>query len=218
MRSALAALLALLVVGAALAQAGSVTMTLTTARNVNGVLVLMFAGTVSSGAAGEEVEVVGQDCGGRGFRALALAETRPGGGWQVQNPEPAPTYRTWPWHSGMTFRARWEGRLSEPVVLRFPARIYAERVRGRRAWRVSVYESSLVPMKGKVVELQRRTEGGWARYRRGRLVHKPSLSRGAGNNEVTFQVAARGLTLRAFLPRASALPCFLPAATAPWRT
>jgi hypothetical protein len=73
-------------------------------------------------------------------------------------------------------------------------------------------------MAGRIVELQRRTGSAWVRYRTARLVHKASFDRGPYNNEAVFNVPARNLRLRAYLPRASALPCWLPAATAPWRS
>jgi hypothetical protein len=200
------------------AQPDAVSLHLSTYRNVNGVLVLVFAGTVSSGSAGQTVEVTGQDCGGQGFRALAAAQTRPGGGWRLENPESTAPYRTFPWSSGTTFRARWNDDVSEPVALRFPAPISASKVSGRRAWRVFVSSTSLVNMAGRIVELQRRTGSAWVRYRTARLVHKASFDRGPYNNEAVFNVPARNLRLRAYLPRASALPCWLPAATAPWRS
>nr|MBA2641691.1 hypothetical protein [Actinomycetota bacterium] len=73
--------------GSAASGADTVTLLFSQYRNVNGVLVLVFSGTVSNGTAGEEVEVVGQDCGVQGFRLIGGTRTRAGGGWQVQNPE-----------------------------------------------------------------------------------------------------------------------------------
>ncbi len=220
MRRVAAALLVALVAApvAALAQSGGVTLSLDQYRDVNGVRTLVFSGVVSSGAVGETVELLGQDCGGRGSRLLGGAETRQGGRWQLENPEHVAPYRTFAWASGLAFRARWRDRISDPVVLRLPAGISATKVAGRRAWRVSVPSTSQVKMAGKIVELQRRVGSGWTRYRRAELIHRASFERGPYNNEAVFPVDARGLRLRAFLPRASALPCFLPAATPSWRS
>jgi hypothetical protein len=212
----LACLLAAPVV--AQAQSDSVTLSIGQYRNVNKVLVLVFRGAVSSGAAGEEVEVVGRDCGQQGYRLISGAKTRAGGGWQVENPSVDPPRWT-PVDSGMTFRARWRSHVSEPVVWRAPAPIFALQVPGRRAWKVSVNAyPGRASLKGHVVEVQRRVEGRWVRFRRGPLVHKPSFDLGAFNYEAVFPIAARGLRLRAYIPARSALPCYLPAATPSWRS
>jgi hypothetical protein len=216
-----AAIVALLLVtasSAALAQSDAVTLSLSQYRDVNGVRTLVFSGAIASGAAGQTVELLGRDCGAEGLRLLGGAQTRDGGRWQLENPEHDAPYRTFRWSSGIAFRARWKEQLSDPVVLRFPAGISATKVPGRRAWRVSVPSSPQADMAGKIVELQRRAGSGWVRYRRAKLVHRASFERGPYNNEAVFPVEARGLRLRAFLPRASALPCFLPAATDSWRS
>jgi hypothetical protein len=116
--------------GAALAQADAVTMSLAQYRDGNGVRVLVFTGTISNGRSGESVEVLGQDCGARGFRVLGGAQTRTGGGWEHQNPEQVAPWRSWVWGSGITFRARWSDKLSEPVVLRLPAAVWAVKLPG----------------------------------------------------------------------------------------
>lgn len=92
LRVGVAAIVVLLLASSGLAatRADTVTLVFSQYRNVNGVLVLVFSGTVSNGAAGEEVEVVGQDCGGQGYRLIGGARTRAGGGWQVQNPSSEP--------------------------------------------------------------------------------------------------------------------------------
>ena len=51
-----------------------------------------------------------------------------------------------------------------------------------------------------------------------RLGRKPSLKLGAYNHEAVFEVPARGLSLRAFLPAKSAAPCYLAGASDPWRS
>lgn len=207
-----------LVVGVALARSDAVTLSLSQYRNENGVGVLVFSGTVSSGSVGQTVELVGRDCGGRGYRILSETQTRAGGGWRIENPESTPPWRSFSWRSGMTFRARWGDELSEPIALRLPAGIGASKIAGRRAWRVFVSSSPLVPMAGRLVELQRSVGTSWVRFQRKRLVHKASFTLGPYNNEAVFPVERRGLRLRAFLPRASALPCFLPAASDPWHS
>jgi hypothetical protein len=197
-----------------------VTLSFSQYRNVNGVLVSVFRGTISSGAAGETVDLLVQDCGARGSRIAGGTQTRAGGGWEIQNPEATPPWRSWPFYSGSTFRARWHGQLSEPVEYRLAAPVFARKVPGKHSWRVHVSDpaASTMKMAGKTVELQRRVGQRWIRYQRARLVHKASFTLGPYNNEAVFEVPRRGLRLRGFLPRASALPCYLPAATEPWRS
>ena len=50
------------------------------------------------------------------------------------------------------------------------------------------------------------------------LVRKASLRWGAFNHQATFTVPTRRLRLRAFLPEASASPCYVPGGSAPWRS
>jgi hypothetical protein len=68
--------------------------------------------------------------------------------------------------------------------------------------------------------LQRRSHGAWVRYRSARLAHKPLLAPGGGayNYQAVFAVPARSLILRAYLPAASAAPCYLAGASKPWRS
>lgn len=215
-----ATLLVLLACASAAAQSDAVTMSLGQYRNVNGVRVLVFSGAVASGAAGQTVEVLGQDCGGRGYRLIGAAETRVGGGWQLENPSAVPPYRSTPVGSGMSFRARWKEQQSDPVVFRTPAWIWARQVSGRRAWEVHVSPEApvAVSMSGKVVQLQRRIGSRWVVYRSAKLVRKATFELGAYNHQAIFGVPQRGLRLRGFLPRKSALPCYQPAATEPWRS
>jgi hypothetical protein len=73
-------------------------------------------------------------------------------------------------------------------------------------------------MKGKWVHLQRLRAGTWKTIARKKLVRKPSLVWGAFNHEVFFPLTARGWTLRAYLPRKSALPCYKATTTSQWRS
>lgn len=204
----------------AASRADGVTMVFSQYRNANGVLVLLFSGTVASSAPGETVDLLERSCGQRDYRLTWSTQTRAGGGWQVQNPEQDAPWRSTRVDSGTTFRARWNGHFSDPYLWRLPAPIGAIKIPGRRAWRVLVSPPWLanVSMKGKIVELQRWSGRRWVRYRRARLAHKPSYDYGAFNHEAVFAVSKRGLRLRAFLPARSAAPCYLAGATQPWRS
>jgi len=202
-------------------QGDAVTMVVTEYRDVSsGLLVHRFSGVAGGGAAGEVVDIVGRDCGSKpgDIRLIAQTLTRAGGGYQVENPEQVYPYRAVRVDSGIEFRARWKGQLSDPYVWRKQAFLAVTKVPKRRAWKVhALPPNAFVSMQGKVVELQRNIAGRWVRYRRAKLVRKPN-GFGALNHEARFNVPKRGLRLRAVLPTPSALPCFLKTVTPPWRS
>jgi hypothetical protein len=146
-------------------------------------------------------------------------QTTVGGGWRLQNPPDNGIQPAFTWESGATFRARWNGRLSNPVTLRLPAQMWVKKV-GRRAWKVHVFAGRLgsVAFAGKTIQLQRADGSGWATIQRSQLVHRPTFNLGAGNYEAVFRTRKRWVRLRAFLPAASAAPCHLATASLPWRT
>jgi hypothetical protein len=190
-------------------------------RNVNGVLVLRFSEVASGAVAGEVVDVLGRDCGAKAsdVRLISQTQTRAGGGWQVENPEQQPPWRSATVGSGAEFRARWKGRLSDPYVWRLQAPLSFKKVPGRRAWKVLTSPpNALVSMKEKIVELQRKSGERWVRYQRAKLAYRPSFTLGPFNHEAVFSVPMRGLTLRALLPTASAAPCYLKTVTGAWRS
>lgn len=201
--------------------ADSVTLDVSQYVNANRVRVLVFQGTVSSRQAGEYVEIVGRYCGASGDRLITGTQTRAGGAWRVTNP-----LEEFPWtstavYSGTVFRARWERTYSEPHTWLLPAQPRVARVSGTRTWVAHVTPATptgQVPLKGKTIELQRRTPGGWVTIQRARLAYKPSLRWGAFNYEARFRIPTRGLRLRVYLPQASAAPCYLPGASATFRS
>ena len=196
-------------------KAENVTLAVRDFRNANRVLVHVFSGAVSDLEPGQDVEIVGEDCGVRGSRLIAATKTTAGGAFQADNQDSST-----PWSSGITYRARWKGNLSAPVQYRLPAvPVYAVKVRKRVAWRVHFSPQALtVRYAGKPVELQRFSNGEWVRFQTSRLTLKPSLRYGAFNHEAEFSVSRRGLRLRGYLPARGAAPCWLPAATEPWRS
>jgi hypothetical protein len=197
--------------------ADSVSLALRTYRDQGGNFVMVWHGEVSSGAGGEEVEILGHDCLMPGYRLFFAAKTTPGGSYEVQNPPLTPTLTYVEIHSGMTFRARWRGQLSAPVVWRTPTVPEVKRISARR-WKVRVNPYPVyMNLSGKFVELQRLRSGRWVRYQRTRLVRKPNFEyNGATNHVAVFDVPARGLRLRAFLPTKSVAPCFFGGPSIPW--
>jgi hypothetical protein len=155
---------------------------------------LRFSGTIASQAANEYVTILRQECGSRSPTAIAGASTRAGGLWEAE-----PVSGARPEFDSSSYRARWNGRLSEPLTFRGKLQIsLAELGRGR--YRVAV--STDQKMKGRPVELQRLVGGQWRRLRSARLAPF------RGDFAATFTVRRRGLSLRALVPARSAGPCY----------
>jgi hypothetical protein len=216
-------LLSLAVAGSSTAavRADSVTLSFRTYLNPARTIVMVWYGRVSSGAAGEDVEILARECVTPGYRQVLATKTVPGGGYEVENPPstPPPSFTYVEVHSGTTFRARWRNELSTPVSWRTPLVPEVIKISARR-WKVRVNPRPVyMNLTGKFVELQRARSGKWARYKRAKLVRKPNFEYGGATNHVAiFEVPARGLTLRAFLPAKSVAPCFLGGASPTWRS
>jgi hypothetical protein len=161
---------------------------------------VVFSGAISSRAAGEYVTVMYQKCGFRFSTAIAGATTQEGGIWEA-----SPSVGV---ASGV-FRARWNNRLSEPVRYRAPARVFFSRQRGRK-FRVAV--TAEAKLNGRFVALQRLVGGRWVHVRRIRLGIGGSAGYG-GAYWAEFAVPRRGLTLRIFVPQATAAPCYVASAS-----
>jgi hypothetical protein len=172
---------------------------------------ISFSGRVSSGAAGEVVEIQAKECGrNRFYRLIAGTRTLGGGSFALPNQTgfgiPQNAY----------FRARWKGNYSNVVLVRVPLVVWARWNPRRRTVRVSVTASSTgYSLRGRYVELQRDAGGGeWVTVRRARL----SQTKPAGFFATVFSVPTRGLTLRVFAPDATGAPCFRAGASDTWRS
>jgi hypothetical protein len=155
---------------------------------------IFFSGAIPSRAAGEYVSVMYQKCGFNFSTAIAGATTQEGGVWEA-----APSIAV----ASGTFRARWNNRLSSPLRYRSPAHVFFSRQRGR-IFRVAVTAEARLGRR--VVALQRLAGGRWRHVRRIRLGIDGAYS-------ATFAVPRRGLTLRIFVPAATAAPCYTAAAS-----
>jgi hypothetical protein len=163
---------------------------------------LRFSGTIASGQANEYVVVLRQECGAASSTAFAGASTRAGGVWEAE-----PVLGARPEADSSTYRARWNGRLSEPLVFRGKLPMSLTNLGGGRyRARVGTQQS----MQGRVVELQRLVGGQWRRVRSARL------ARVRGGFDAIFTVQRRGLTLRVLAPARSAAPCYSATATEPF--
>ena len=174
---------------------------------------LRFFGQISSTAADEYVSVMSKPCRATISTAIAGATTTAGGGWEV-----VPSFPPGPGE----FRARWNDELSDPVTYRAPLVPNVVKRPGTGRYRVEVY--SYVPSGGKPViftgrqiELQRLNAAGqWSRIRRGKLA-------GFGANLYNRTYFAnftvpRGLTLRAFVPAKTAVPCWTSAVSTTFKS
>jgi hypothetical protein len=160
-----------------------------------------FSGSTSSRSAGEYVTVMQQKCGYSFATAIAGAQTRAGGFWDVETSfAPRPEFDT------NTYFARWGSARSRAVAFRGKLLVTAINV-GKGRIRVTVWRGgdALQDMRGRQVVLQRLVAGRWTRIGARRL----RVDREAFSGYVaTFTVRARGWTLRAFVPARNARPCF----------
>jgi hypothetical protein len=159
---------------------------------------LRFSGTIASGAANEYVAVLQQKCGTGSATAIAGATTKQGGAWEAD-----PVNGTRPESDSSTYRARWNGRLSEPLVFRGELALWLTELAGGR-YRVNVSTASAPQnMNGRRVELQRLVAGRWTVASRARLS-------GRGTTFTAIVTArARNQSFRIFVPRRSAAPCYV---------
>jgi hypothetical protein len=166
---------------------------------------LRFSGTISSGAANEYVAVLQQKCGSGSGTAIAGASTRPGGAWEAP-----PVAGAGPGQDSSIYRARWRGRLSQPLEFRASLPVSITRLGGAR-YQASVRTwGTFQVMRGRIVELQRHEDGQWIQVQRARLA-------GSGTYfSTTFSVRTPGLTLRVLVPAQSAGPCYVATASETW--
>lgn len=188
------------------APATDVTLTVQRVTQSPGLYRYRFSGQIAGSAAGEYVAVMQQRCGYSYSTAVAGAQTRPGGFWEVEvKPESSAAIAT-----SATFRARWREALSNPVTILQPIYVQARRLRPSL---FAVYVSgSKEDLTRRTVILQRFRGGMWSGIQRGRLtrVAQSTLF------QLRFTVKARGWTLRARVPKATAGKCLAPAVSETW--
>lgn len=155
---------------------------------------LRFSGTIASGAANEYVAVLQQRCGSDSATAFAGGTTQQGGAWVAD-----PVIGARPGEDTSTYRARWNGRLSEPMTFRAKVPLSLTPLAGGR-YRVNVRADQ--SMNGRRIELQRLVAGRWTLVRRTTLRGRP----GAFTTTVTAR--GRNQRFRLFVPAKSAAPCY----------
>ncbi|MGH3134134.1 MAG: hypothetical protein ACRDNY_10430 [Gaiellaceae bacterium] len=170
-----------------------------------------LSGRIASGAANEDVAVLRQYCGRSFSTAVAGARTREGGFWETELPIVVSRPDALVSES---YRARWNGQLSEPVTFRGHL-VVSHRKLSRKRHRVTAFTSvnNPVDLRGRTILLQRQIEERWRRIATARLTPAPVKYY---TFVATFTVPRRGWRLRAFVPAKSAAPCFTASASEPW--
>src|SRR5215213_3114470 len=163
---------------------------------------LDLSGRIPSEKAGEYVEVLERECGSRFFRISTGASTVDGGFWSKNEVV---------FFTTVTYVARWNGRLSEEVTVRSPLYVLPLPLPKRR-WRIMV-NTRLQSMVGRTIVLQRKTaEDTWERVRTAKLRRGSTF----GTYETIVPIPTHGLTVRIFVPQASARPCHDAAVSPSW--
>jgi hypothetical protein len=168
----------------------------------------LFSGRLANGAEGELVTVLAKACPRNAETAVAGATTVAGGFWEAE--AATASQRT-----AMTYRARWEGRFSEPVKVWTPIFVNAGKAGPRSVIAFVDTAGALQDLRGKFVQLQRfdRTTGRWRLYKRARLRRNTGPGLFPFNFTTTFRQVRRGLTVRVLVPPKTAAPCYQARAT-----
>lgn len=164
-------------------------------------------GAVSNGREHESVTIEVKDCRQPTFRGVLAVETHAGGTWTTE------------FYPGITasIRAVWENATSAPVTVRQVPRVFVRRVSGGR-FEISV--SAKVGFWHRRALFQQRVSGSWKNVKQVLLTEQD----GVGNQGIIWTSARfraavpRGRQVRAFIPAASAKPCYLPGASQPMKT
>jgi hypothetical protein len=167
-------------------------------------------GSVSNGKADEYVVVLEEFCGRDSGRSIVAATTRAGGAWQAEiDIVPRPDSDT-----AVSYRARWNDELSEPVTFRGRLSVAGKKLRtGRQLVTVGTPQVNPVNMKGRQIVLQRQVAGRWTRVASARLApHRTRFY----TFTATFSVPRRGWKVRALVPSKAAAPCFSAQPSVPW--
>ena len=171
-----------------------------------------FSGRIASGAAGELVELLARECGTRFDRLVHGTRTRAGGVWEMEIPpsDPSGVYAyPGPIGSGAAYRARWNRRYSERIVVRYPLPVWVAKTGSNRYLATVSTLDAMQDVRRRFVELQRLAGGRWVRVRQARLRRIPASERVQPYTfGATFVVRTRGLTLRVLAPVRTTRPCY----------
>jgi hypothetical protein len=178
----------------------SITLAVYRLATAGGTYRFRFNGTLSTRAAGEYVTVMRQECGLTFATAIAGAQTRAGGFWEVETTSaPSPILDT------NTYFARWGTVRSVPIRFRGRLLMGAIKLSPKRV-RIWVDRGeSRQDMTGRQVILQRLFAGKWSRVATAKLKVDSDQAWVFG---ATFTLPARGWTMRAVVPTKNARPCF----------
>jgi hypothetical protein len=158
---------------------------------------IALTGTAGGAKAGKTVYIESKECNASFFRVVAAATTAAGGSWSTNAPIGMTT----------TFRARVGGSYSNSVLVRKRVVVSLVKRPNSRVFVASAHSGWTLA--GKPIRLERYTASGWV------LVGQKKLTKNAvwGETNASFRIARKGLRLRAFVPLASARPCFVAGAS-----
>jgi hypothetical protein len=206
-RRVVAALLsagALALAALALAAGGRVTITAraSQAPSFPHYAIALLSGTVSSHKAGERVVVYAKECGTSDpYSTLKPIKTAAGGLWHASPRLEYPSL----------FRARWKRAFSRTATVPQPLYLRDEAVVGRTL----VVQLFLGGQRfdGRIVQLQRKVSGpGGDRWVAAGQAH---IRRVLSHYEARLRVPRGDVTVRAYFPRKTTRPCFLPTTSQP---
>jgi hypothetical protein len=161
---------------------------------------LTLTGRLTSGRAGELIEIEGKECGSDTWRLIATDRTIPGGAWHAST---VPTLRT-------TYRARWRDTVSEPAEILVRPGVRLDQ-RSRTRYSATMIASRFFRgAKGRFERFDR-TRGAWVLVRRVTL-SRQSAPRGApwaySGADFVARVPVRSL-VRFVLPNDQTGECYL---------
>lgn len=146
---------------------------------------------------GQRVLVLAKECDGDFFRLVGASRAGAAGGWSLVTGVSRTT----------AYRARVGRALSRPVLVHRRVAVSLSQREHTRLFIATVHGAwELV---GKPIRLERYTDSGWVLVSKGTL--RKRLIFGQAN--ATFRIVRRGLLLRAFVPTATARPCFVAGAS-----
>ena len=168
-----------------------------------------LSGALSTGKAGQSVDVQAQECGQNAFKKVTSVNTTTGGAFSVAV---KPTINT-------TYQAKQKGATSPPVAVKVAPLLSVKKNGGTTVRRFTVTLTSAQSFVGKYVVFQRRGSKAW------RTVKKVTLTTVAPTTAPTQVTTAkvsvriaRHPKVRVLLPAAQAGTCYLPATSAAVRS
>ena len=156
-------------------------------------------GSVSNGAANEDVNLEIRECGASAFSVIEVVRTSSGGAYSVQVG----------WFKNGVIRARWGDQTSDEVEVQKRVTMTIDRL-GLSRSRFEVVAIAPDYLRGKRARVERwdRATGRWLLAKRVTLQAEGRVGGQVGSNARFRLRVGRGVQLRAVLPQEQARPCY----------